>query len=499
MASRTPSPRRQYSQSSPSRSFTVFNPVSIKRKRSLDSDIGTNDLDVVRPPKHLRKLSSAVHQLSEENLRILTGEEMDSTRPKYVKRSSSRRSITTSSDTTLETTRSQRSSNNNAFYRYTHLKAANVFIHSDLPNDIQMATDLIIKAKPSETRRTELRGIAQEFHKTNKEKIKAALGEDDFVDPFRTVLKAIKSDDLMLTEKASWREELKPTILEADLDFSFLGESNTISNPHQEREDAVAPPPPKRQQQSPSETPVSPDSCMSNRSNNRVVMPPPAFIPHRAKETSLIKTPCPDFSIGTNQTALTSALSRALLNFNDIETERFLDRLKGGNMPNDPDEPALIFVPTQRPSTLVFPFAVVEGKAYSTGKQIFEAQNQAAVSGVSALKIQLCLDALVERATQNSPDVPPTSLKEGHALFFSVCTEGPYHELWVHYTYIKHGERIFNMALLKYCNGLVLEGLEDFIVAIDNVLRWGTGPFLDSVVERLEKVARRAGAGTIYQ
>ena len=164
-------------------------------------------------------------------------------------------------------------------------------------------------------------------------------------------------------------------------------------------------------------------------------------------------------------------------------------------MPNEPDEPALILVPTQRPSTLVFPFAVVEGKAYSTGKLIFEAQNQAAVSGASGLKIQLCLNALVKRATATRSDISSASLEEQPALFFSMCTEGPYYEFWGHYTYIEDGERKFNMALLKSCNGLLLEGLEDFVVAIDNVLRWGTGSFLDSVVERLEKVARRAGVG----
>lgn len=114
-----------------------------------------------------------------------------------------------------------------------------------------------------------------------------------------------------------------------------------------------------------------------------------------------------------------------------------------------PAEPLLDLVPTQAASDLVFPFAVVEANAYSTGKQIFEAQNQAAVSGVSGLKIQLSLDKLVKRSR---PDVLPTS-KDPPPFFFSICTEGPYHELWAHYTYIEDGMRTFNMKLLKFVMG----------------------------------------------
>ena len=93
-----------------------------------------------------------------------------------------------------------------------------------------------------------------------------------------------------------------------------------------------------------------------------------------------------------------------------------------------PTELLLIAVPTQRASDIVFPFTVVEGKAYSTGIQIFEAQNQAAVSGASGLKIQLSLNELVKRSTTSS-DVPPSLSKDQPPLFFSIYTEGPYHEL----------------------------------------------------------------------
>ncbi len=140
-----------------------------------------------------------------------------------------------------------------------------------------------------------------------------------------------------------------------------------------------------------------------------------------------------------------------------------------------PEETVLIVVPTQRPSDLVFPFSVVEGKAYSTaGKQVFEAQNQAAVSGACAVKMQKRLDELVELSTGETPNNEPQ-------LFFSVCTEGPYHELWVHFTYVEDGEDKFGQVLW--------EGL--FVFSMYKVMSWGAGLFLKSVVERLAKVARK--------
>jgi hypothetical protein len=44
------------------------------------------------------------------------------------------------------------------------------------------------------------------------------------------------------------------------------------------------------------------------------------------------------------------------------------------------------------------------------------------------------------------------------------------------------------MTLLKICHGVLLNDVVEFM------LRWGTGQFVDSVAERLRKVARKTGA-----
>jgi hypothetical protein len=470
------------------------------------------ELESSRPSKHPRTLHPEHAELSETNLILF--EEMDgavdNTRPGSIKRSSSRRSIAGASDTTQETTRTQRSSGTSAFYRFTHLATAQVYIHTNPSKDIQDAIDAIIKAEPTKERRAQLKPISQALHDGCTKAARAAVGEDDFVRHFHTALKAMGRNNLCLREKADWQEDLKPKIQRSRINLDFLIDSGFIDGGQdQEINDASAPPPPKRQQQSVGQAYISPNSSIANASYptpakgplESSTMPPPGYFTlQKEGDYSPIKTPRPDISIGTELTALTSALSSQKLN--STEAQLFLTQLQDQMMFREtggPKEPALISVPALRASDLVFPFAVVEGKAYSTGKQIFEAENQAAVSGACGLKIQLCLDELVKRATPTSSNEFPTSSdslsappETQPALFFSICTEGPIHELWVHWTDVEDGMRKFNMKLLNLCHGVLLEGVEDFIIMVDNMLRWGTGQFVESVVERLGKVARKA-------
>ncbi|KAF2006216.1 hypothetical protein P154DRAFT_255438 [Amniculicola lignicola CBS 123094] len=213
------------------------------------------------------------------------------------------------------------------------------------------------------------------------------------------------------------------------------------------------------------------------------LMPPPP------PPGSLIKTPQPDISIGIQLTALISALTSR--NLNKVEAEGFLTWLQDELVkytPHGPRTPMLIAVPALRALDLAFPFAVVEGKAYSTGKQIFEAENQVSVSGACGLKIQLDLDNLVARGHTRSDAPHITSTP----LFFTICTEGPIHELWAHWADVEDGVRTFGSKLLDSCNALLLEQGESFLIKLNNISLWGLGPFMESVVERLIIVAGMA-------
>lgn len=483
-----------------------------KRKRSQDSEAKAE-----RPAKHprrshpprlelfeedLQKDSEAkakaddpepppLSEESEEDIRTLYKEVMNSVASNVsaLKWTSSRRSIET------DTVRSQRSSNTTAHYRYKHLEDANVYIHIDPPEDIQAAIDDIINAKPSENCHTILCDKAKKFSRRCKEMVRAAAGEDDFVHLFYNFIEDISPDNLISREKADWRVELKPTIQQSDANLSFLSNFDAMGSDKQEEvDDASALPPPKRHQQSASRLYISPQNSQIPLSDSQPDNRPPQ--PHKAKDTSPIKTPRPDITTGIKESAVISALASSLslpgFNYTKTKAKQFLEMLQDATMPSGrdgPPEPVLIIVPTQRESNLTFPTLVFEGKGYSTGKQVFEAQNQAAVSGAGGVKIQMILDELVKRATRSS-DVPLTPSKNRPPLVFAICSEGPQHELWAHYTVIEDGEHQFNMALLNTCHGVMPKQVESFFVQVDNVLNWTAGPFLKSVVDGLGKVAR---------
>jgi len=75
-------------------------------------------------------------------------------------------------------------------------------------------------------------------------------------------------------------------------------------------------------------------------------------------------------------------------------------------------------------------------------------------------------------------------------LAFSICTEGPHMELWVHYTTLTEGVRMYNMNILKTCHASIEEGVVDFLTMVDLVMNWASTDFLNEIVEQLLLLAR---------
>ncbi len=509
-------------QSSPTSPASISKPSRTKRKRSQDfeaeaeGDKTRNERPAKQPRRSTRLEPSAENlqeafeaeatadelegmclsehpeglpPLSEEDLRTLYEEVMDSAanNAPTLKRTSSRTSTALSE---TDTGRSQRSSSTTAFYRHKHLKAVKIHIHAEPPDYIEAAVNRIINVEVPKQRRAELRVIAQELRDGCLQNVRAQSGEDDFIRPLHTALKTLGLKKLCLHEKAAWREELKPTIRQqSHFSFSFMAGVHNLGVG-----DLLTP---RKRQQTVAGEYMSPESSQNsvptpptanNPPESSMMPPPPRPALEKVGDRYPIKTPHPDLSLGADLTSLISMLSSQ--NLPKDKAGEFIDFLQDGMVQHEPDgplQPMLILVPALRALDLAFPFAVVEGKAYSTGKQIFEAENQAAVSAACALKIQLDLDNLVRSGT-TSPDAPPAE----PPLFFSVTTQGPIHELWYHWTIDENGVRRFESKLLDSCNALLLERGEDFIVRLNNVVNWGTGPFVESVVERLRKVAAKA-------
>jgi hypothetical protein len=489
-ASTRSSARLQHLQPPPSPSAPTHQSARTKRKRPQDSEAEVDELEGVRPPKQPREIAPSEHKLferklrkdveaepnkqepspsrhwlSEKNLQILetlNGGDMDPA-ASTPKRTSSRRS------SQAGTERTQRSSDTAAAYRRINLAAVKISMHAEPPDYIQAAINHIINAEVSQERQSQLHVVAQELRDLCLESAKALAGEDDFVNPLRTALEAMRLDNLCTHEKADWRWELKPEApQQSRFDFSLM----------------------HRRDQQPQFDEITGARTHAPANDLQALNTMPAPAP----SGSAIKTPRPDISIGIKLTALISALSSQ--NLDEVDASEFLEQLQNEMLERAPDrplEPMLISLPASRALDLAFPFAVIEGKAYATGKQIFEAENQASVAGACGLKIQLDLDDLVSRVATGSNSLPTTS-NTRPPLFFTICTQGPIHELWAHWTVVRNGRRMFKSKLIDSCNALLLQQGKDFLTRLSNICLWGLGPFMESVVERLGIVAGKVRA-----
>ena len=121
---------------------------------------------------------------------------------------------------------------------------------------------------------------------------------------------------------------------------------------------------------------------------------------------------------------------------------------------------------------------VVEAKSYNTSKPIFVSQNQASVSGSCMTNLQHKLADLTRSAS------PPYSGYEA-PYAFSICTEGPYFELWVHYTTMCDELRNSKLNIVATCHMSLLPGVVEFLVKLDCIMSWAADTFVDKMAEQL--------------
>ena len=201
--------------------------------------------------------------------------------------------------------------------------------------------------------------------------------------------------------------------------------------------------------------------------------PPPPPLNRPNQDNYYVKTPRPDITVGLRlSTVVDPLLARGI---DQAKATCFLQDLQQMQI--------LCSDPTQQAHSICFPPIVIEGKSYATGKPVFEAQNQASVSGSCMTNLQHKLDDLTERAA-------PGSYRSKAPLAFSICTEGPYFELWVHYTILLGDVRMYYMNILKTCHASLPEGVTEFLVIVDRVMSWARIDFVNDIVEQLVLVEK---------
>lgn len=243
---------------------------------------------------------------------------------------------------------------------------------------------------------------------------------------------------------------LKPKTQQRIWDMSFLETPNGEgANP--------GPGPPKRQQEALPH--LSPDTSQVPD------MPPP--LPKQ--DLSSVKTPHPNITAGLKHDAVIHAMMKQGV-ANEIDAVDFLQFLQVQRI--------LCSNLAQQVLPIRFPFLVIEGKSYSTGRPIFEAQNQAAVSGSCMTNLQHMLAELTESVSPGYKYEKP--------LAFSICTEGPYIELWVHYTISKNGIRFHYMNIINICHA------SELLVMVDSLMSWASEDYVNHIAKQLVLVLEKA-------
>ena len=190
-------------------------------------------------------------------------------------------------------------------------------------------------------------------------------------------------------------------------------------------------------------------------------MPPP---PNPLKQdVGGVKTPCPDITTGLHHHVVAAKLES--IGVTRPHSDELLKDLQY--------EKTFISCPAQSVLLLRFPSLVVEGKSYATGKSLYEAQNQAAVSGSMMLVIQHQLSELAGVKPLDSP------------LAFSICSEGPVMELWVHYNISDASVRYYKIRFLQICHASAFNTVVEFFLAVLRIMRWAKSIFLDDIADKL--------------
>ncbi|KAI4261468.1 MAG: hypothetical protein L6R42_003331, partial [Xanthoria sp. 1 TBL-2021] len=247
-----------------------------------------------------------------------------------------------------------------SFYRYNILDHANVYIQSEPPSGtLQAQLDVIFKRKVTDDRKREISDIAKQKSPEFSKLLWGAHREDDLVELVQKALFAIHKDDtLKHPRKADWNLDLKPTIQRQQIwNFDILGRPNVDVN--------KAPDHSGKRQQADRPFP-SPDTSETS-------MPPPVAprVPGNTAQLQMVcdgavKTPRPDFTWGFYQSTITDALMERGLS--KLQASGFLAALQR--------ERKLCSDPTQHFLDIRFPILVIEGKAYTTGKTLFEAETK---------------------------------------------------------------------------------------------------------------------------
>lgn len=209
-------------------------------------------------------------------------------------------------------------------------------------------------------------------------------------------------------------------------------------------------------------------STASSLSNTPIISAPPtAPSDTSSANPNDLSTPKPDITLGLEHTSFTPSQRRVLMLLQD--------------------ECRVLSDPHQAQIGLRFPYFLVECKGGAAGGNLIGAQNQAAVDGACALNILGDLQWIVKEIT-SLPDYVQynqeyvtrnqRNQEESPPFLFSVTTEGPIHEIWVHYRV----DEAYHMTCHRAWRTTRHEDTKDFVRTLSHIVEWGKNGFRNRIL-----------------
>lgn len=192
------------------------------------------------------------------------------------------------------------------------------------------------------------------------------------------------------------------------------------------------------------------------------ILSPPSNAPsdYTTDDPTRVSIPKPDIAIGLSHSSFSKLQGKILWDLQD-----------NNRVFSEPHQSAI---------GLHFPFLILEAKGLAIGSNMVGAQNQAAVDGACALNILRDLKLAAITSVHHASN----DQSEPRQVFFSVVTEGPIHELWVHYQI----DEAYHMTLLRIWRTTIAKEATEFVQALGKLFEWGVSKFRDAILKELTTI-----------
>ncbi|KIW14491.1 hypothetical protein PV08_07275 [Exophiala spinifera] len=346
-----------------------------------------------------------------------------------------------------------------ASYRYKTMLKANIFVQLfTLPENIQLRVNAIFSREVSVSKTSQMDGIVKRMAGDMMKRMQGQTMEAHYLTIIFKGLEAMDSEgEFCLCPQYKCDPTLQPRGRGMRVSFN-LGNVDQVSdelrdNPQRSR---------KRQR-----TDSLSDAVLEETQGSESVKP------------SSVKVPCSDFTMGLSTDTLAGALSTKY-GVPVWQAQAFLQQLESmeGFRPH----------PYKNPVGYWFPTLVIEAKAFSTGRSLFEAENQAAVSACYMLNaLQRFADSYDGAVQQAIP--PPTPIGKDTPLVFSITVYGPLLQLWVHYALKHNNSTSYHMNILKSCHACVTSELQAFLAMVDQIMSWNKAEVLPEMMNQVVQLS----------